>query len=74
MDSTSRTLIKAATWQAMGLVTGTAIAWLYTGSIAASGGIAATGAISGAIFYILHERLWARITWGRAAPPRKPAG
>lgn len=65
MESTTRTIVKAATWQATGLLTGTLIAYVFTGSFTASGGIALSGAASGAIFYVLHERLWARVGWGR---------
>lgn len=64
METTPRTVLKSLTWQAMGLVTGTAIGWMFTGSVAAGGGIALTGAVTGAGFYVLHERAWARVRWG----------
>ncbi len=41
------------------------IGFLFTGSIAASSGIAVVGAVAGFISYFVHEVVWARIPWGR---------
>ncbi|PWR03269.1 hypothetical protein DKT77_07325 [Meridianimarinicoccus roseus] len=65
MESPKRTVVKALTWQALGLVVMTAIGFVVTGSVGAGGSIAVTGALSGLLFYVLHERVWARIGWGR---------
>ena len=65
MESPARSIVKAITWQLLGLVTMTELAWLATGSLAAAGGLAISGALSGFVCFILHERLWARISWGR---------
>lgn len=60
-----RSIVKAATWQALGLITMTLMAFLITGDIAAASGLALSAAITGFLFFILHERIWARISWGR---------
>ena len=65
LESPARSIVKAVTWQAIGLVTMTLMGWLATGSLAAAGGLAISGALSGFVCFILHERLWARIQWGR---------
>ncbi|MEQ8599471.1 MAG: DUF2061 domain-containing protein [Devosia sp.] len=65
MESSARSIVKAVTWQAIGLVTMTLMGWLATGSLVAAGGLALSGALSGFVCFILHERLWARIQWGR---------
>lgn len=65
MESPARSIVKAVTWQAIGLVTMTLMAWFATGSLTAAGGLALAGALSGFVCFILHERLWARISWGR---------
>lgn len=65
MDSTARTLVKAFSWQAMGLITMTGIGYLFTGSISAGGGIAAVSAATGFAAYFVHERVWAAVRWGR---------
>lgn len=64
MDSPLRTLIKALTWQATGLVTMTIIGFVATGSLRAGGSVALVSAATGLVFYALHERLWARVHWG----------
>lgn len=65
METHTRSIVKAISWQMLGLVTMTLLAWLTTGDLLAAGGLALAGAISGFVCYILHERAWARIYWGR---------
>jgi uncharacterized membrane protein len=65
LESPARSIVKAVTWQAIGLVTMTLMGWLATGNLVAAGGLAVSGALSGFVCFILHERLWARIQWGR---------
>jgi len=67
MDSTLRLIGKATTWQISGLVTMTAIGYMFTGSLSAGGGIALTGAIAGFAAYFVHELIWSRVHWGRNA-------
>jgi len=64
MDSKLRTITKAITWQVLGLLTTSALAWLHTGSITTALSFALTTAASGLAFFVLHERLWARVRWG----------
>ena len=59
-----RLLVKALTWQAMGLVVMSLIGLAFTGSLQAGGGIAISGTIIGFANYILHEKIWERIPWG----------
>ena len=58
-------MAKAVTWQLLGLVTTTVIGWVITGSAAASAGLAASSAAVGFVCYVLHERLWHVVPWGR---------
>ncbi len=64
-DTPLRSFTKALTWQALGLVLMTLITWALTGSVATGGAVALLGAATGTVTYMLHERLWARIRWGR---------
>lgn len=66
MDSTIRLITKAVTWQVAGFFTMMLIGFLFTGSIAASGGIAFVGSAAGFVSYFLHEMVWSRVAWGRA--------
>ena len=65
MSTKSRLLIKASTWQFAGLVSMTAIGFLFTGSVTAGGGIALVGSVTGFVSYFIHEMLWDKITWGQ---------
>jgi uncharacterized membrane protein len=65
MDSTIRLFTKAVTWQVAGFFTMMLIGFLFTGSFAASGGIALVGAVAGFASYFVHEMAWSRISWGR---------
>jgi len=69
MESHARSILKAATWRAGGLVMTVAVAWALTGraDLAASIGIADTLVKLGA-FYV-HERVWLKVRFGRKQPP-----
>jgi len=67
VDTKTRLLAKSLTWQLSGLVSMAVIGYVFTGSVAAGGGIAVAGAVLGFLSYFLHEMAWSRITWGRAA-------
>ncbi|MAZ83834.1 MAG: hypothetical protein CML31_04640 [Rhizobiales bacterium] len=65
MESKTRTCVKALSWQALGLLTTSMFAWLYTGSIGNALSLALTTAASGMIFFVIHERIWDLVRWGR---------
>jgi uncharacterized membrane protein len=68
MESAARTIIKAVSWQALGLLSMAIIGYLFTGSIMAAGSLALVTTACGAVCYVLHERVWNRISWGRMDP------
>ena len=68
MDTHSRTLAKAATWQTAGLIMMAGLGYLFTGSFVQGGALALTSCILSLGSYILHERLWAQVGWGRQSP------
>jgi len=68
VDTHRRTLVKALTWQALGLFTMTIIGVIATGSVSAGGTLALVAAATGMVFYMIHERVWACISWGRTDP------
>ncbi len=65
METTLRTIAKAVSWQALGLIVMTVITYAVTGSVAEGGLIATIGAITGMATYVLHEQAWAHVSWGR---------
>ncbi|PRY25039.1 putative membrane protein [Aliiruegeria haliotis] len=66
-ETPARSIAKAVTWQVLGLAVMTLINWSVTGSVAKGGMIAALGAGCGLFTYVLHERAWAQVDWGRRA-------
>lgn len=68
MESPTRTIAKAVSWQLLGLFTMSLIGYLFTGSLAAAGSLAVVTTAIGAVCYVFHERVWNRISWGRAEP------
>ncbi|MBC7280834.1 DUF2061 domain-containing protein [Hoeflea sp.] len=64
MDSNLRTIVKAVTWQALGLATTSLLAWFYTGSVLGALGFALSTSATGLAFFVVHERIWARVHWG----------
>lgn len=65
METTLRQAMKAVTWQLTGLVVMTLLGRLITGSWSVGGAFALSGAATGLFSYVLHEKLWARIRWGK---------
>lgn len=64
-ETTSRSLVKTLTWRITGSSSTFAIAYLITGSLGASSGIAIVQMIVNTVLYLVHERAWSRISWGR---------
>lgn len=76
METTRRTIAKAVSWQLLGLVVMGALGYAVTGSLSEGGLVAVLGAASGMALYVVHEKIWSRVAWGRVrlpAPPVSPA-
>ncbi|MEM1383148.1 MAG: DUF2061 domain-containing protein [Pseudomonadota bacterium] len=69
MEKTERTIAKAVSWQLLGLGVMALIGYAITGSVAQSGALAAVTSAVGFVSYVVHERVWARIGWGRGQRP-----
>lgn len=66
METARRTLVKAVLWSVLGLVTMALVGLVMTGSVAIGGAIALINTGVGLLCYVMYERLWARIGWGRS--------
>ena len=64
-DSSVRSLAKAVSWRITGTIDTFIISWLITGQALLASGIAFTEIMTKVGLYWLHERVWARITWGQ---------
>jgi len=65
METRRRSFVKAMIWSAMGLVMMALIGWIATGSVAVGGFMALINTAIGLVMYVLYERVWATIRWGR---------
>ncbi|WP_309568052.1 DUF2061 domain-containing protein [Psychromarinibacter sediminicola] len=58
--------MKAVLWAVWGWVAMAAVGLAFTGSMLAGGGMAAVNTCVGLLCYVVYERIWANIGWGRA--------
>jgi len=65
MDTRKRTLTKAIIWNVIGLISMACVGLIATGSLAVGGAMAGVNAALGLTMYIIYERIWDGVTWGR---------
>lgn len=65
METRQRSFVKAVIWNLIGLATMTLVGLVATGSVALGGTLAIVNTAVGFACYLLYERVWARIGWGR---------
>ncbi|WP_171240670.1 DUF2061 domain-containing protein [Ruegeria sp. HKCCA5491] len=65
METRRRSVVKAVLWNAMGLIVMTLVGLVATGSAAIGGTLAIVNTAIGLALYVIYERVWAGITWGR---------
>lgn len=70
MDTGRRILIKALCWQGIGFIAMTLVGLFATGSLALGGSMALINSATGLVLYILYERIWGTISWGRTTANR----
>ncbi|AVO37027.1 DUF2061 domain-containing protein [Pukyongiella litopenaei] len=65
MESRVRSMVKAVIWTLIGVATMTLVGVAATGSVALGGTMAAVNAVLGLLSYLVYERIWAHVRWGR---------
>ncbi|WP_135501440.1 DUF2061 domain-containing protein [Roseovarius aestuariivivens] len=65
METARRSLVKAGIWNGIGLCMMALVGLVMTGSAALGGQMALFNTVLGFLCYLLYERIWARIGWGR---------
>lgn len=65
METRRRSVVKAIVWNAMGLAVMTVVGLIATGSAAVGGALALVNTAIGLTLYVVYERIWAGISWGR---------
>jgi uncharacterized membrane protein len=70
MERKERIFAKALTWQLCGLIMMAVLGFIMTGSWRSAGGLSLASAGLGLISYVIHEKLWAGVSWGRVTQDR----
>lgn len=65
MESNTRLWTKALTWQLLGLISTSLLAYFFLGSITLAGSLALSSMASALVLYVIHEKLWAKVNWGK---------
>ncbi len=65
METRKRSFVKALIWSAIGLAMMAIVGAIATGSVAVGGVMALINTGIGLVTYVLYERIWAAINWGR---------
>ena len=65
METRTRSLVKALIWNIIGLASMALVGFLATGSVAVGGAMALINTAIGFTLYLLYERFWSRVRWGR---------
>ncbi|MFC2969854.1 DUF2061 domain-containing protein [Acidimangrovimonas pyrenivorans] len=57
--------MKALVWNAIGLAVMAGVGLAMTGSAALGGAMALLNTVIGLVSYVIYERVWAHVEWGR---------
>lgn len=61
-----RSLAKAVSWRVTGTLDTFILSWVITGDVRIAGTISAVEVVTKIGLYYLHERVWAKIRWGKS--------
>jgi uncharacterized membrane protein len=67
METHTRSIVKAVIWNVIGIVSMTVVGILATGSMALGWKMALINTGVGFTMYLVYERVWSRVRWGRRA-------
>lgn len=65
METRRRSFAKAIIWNIIGLTVMVFVGFIATGSYSLGGQIALANSALGLVSYLIYERVWARVKWGR---------
>ena len=69
MEERKRSILKALIWRAIATITTVFIVYIYTREMTLALGVGVVEVVSKMVLYYGHERLWARIRWGKTHKP-----
>ncbi len=65
METRTRSLVKATIWTLLGFTVMSLIGLVFTGSLSTGGTMAVVNSVIGLATYLVYERVWATVSWGR---------
>lgn len=65
IETTRRTLVKAVSWQTLGIIVMTLLGFVHTGSITSALSLASSSFVISTVAYVFHEKFWQRVSWGK---------
>jgi uncharacterized membrane protein len=65
METRLRSIVKAVIWNLIGLSIMAIVGLIVTGSLSDGGLMAVINTVIGFATYVLYERVWSRVVWGR---------
>ena len=68
IERRSRSVVKAITWQIVGIIILSLLTYAITGSVKTMSTLTGTFYAIRIVLYYLNERLWDRINWQREVP------
>ncbi len=69
LETRARSAAKAISWQIIGFIATSLFTYLITGSLAEASGYALAMTTTALFVYLIHERVWNSIAWGRSRAP-----
>jgi adenylylsulfate kinase len=69
VESYKRSIIKSVCWRIVATLTTVLIVYIFTHRVVLALEVGLFELIAKIVFYYFHERLWARIKWGKAKHP-----
>ncbi|MBE0453267.1 DUF2061 domain-containing protein [Roseovarius autotrophicus] len=65
METRMRSIVKAVIWNMIGLTVMALVGFAVTDSLMAGGTMAVINSVIGFATYLIYERIWAHVHWGR---------
>ncbi|WP_323775577.1 DUF2061 domain-containing protein [Leisingera sp.] len=66
METRRRSIVKAVIWNILGLAMMTLVGLIATGSAKTGGMMALVNTGIGFTIYLIYERVWSKVQWGRS--------
>lgn len=64
-DSSIRSIAKTLSWRVVATIASFVVSYIITGNIMLSSSIAGSQIIVQTVLYMVHERIWNKIIWGK---------